>query len=179
MKASEVPSIGLQKVVISTSSMHANVVSGFFSASMMMPLSVEPTSALSVHEQSTGRASSAADCTLAFESFRHSSTCGMHSARQGPIVRRAFLASVAASCRHSTLERPPPPTTCMPSYRAGMTVFTETPERPSIRLRIPSVAASATFLSLSVIVLTMRKSSGMPYGSNSALSVWQSTPTAR
>jgi len=50
------PSIGLQKVVSSTSSMHASVVSGTFSASISTSLSVVATSALSTHLHSSGSA---------------------------------------------------------------------------------------------------------------------------
>ena len=104
MKASEVESIGLQKVVRRTSSMHSSVVSGLRSASMSTPLSVDATSALSTHEQSTGSAPSAAAWTLALESLRHSMTSGMHSGRHGPIVRGARAASSEARFTHSILK---------------------------------------------------------------------------
>jgi len=174
MNASEVPSIGLQNVVISTSSMHASVVSGFFSASISTSFSVDATSAFSTHEHSTGSAATAACSTFAFESLRHSITNGMHSGRHGPIVPGAFVASSAASCRHSIFVRPPPPMTCIPSKRAPSTAFTDSVDSPSRRARAARVDASATFLSLSDIAFTWRASIGMPYGSNLTPSVAQS-----
>ena len=65
--ARDAPSIGLQKVVISTSSTQSNVLSGFLSASMMKSRSVDATSAFCTHEQRTGSASSAAVWTFASE----------------------------------------------------------------------------------------------------------------
>jgi len=165
IKARDVPSIGLQKVVISTSSTQSNVLSGFLSASMMKSRSVDATSAFCTHEQSTGSASSAAVWTFAFESLRHSMTRGMHSGRHGPIVPGACVASMPASLRHSMRTRPPPPTTPMPSYSAPTTALTERVERPSIIASAATVAASATFLSLSASSLISFGSAGTPYGS--------------
>ena len=56
MNASAAPSIGLQKVVISTSSMHSSVLSGFLSASMIQLLSVVEISALTTHLTSSSSA---------------------------------------------------------------------------------------------------------------------------
>lgn len=115
MKESAAPSMGLQKVVISTSSMQSSVLSGTRSACSTRSLSVFEISAFSTHVMRSCSESSAAACTLAFESFRHSMMSGMHSKRQGPKVRGARFARSEARLQHSTLERPPPPTTCMPS----------------------------------------------------------------
>ena len=60
INAKEVPSIGLQKVVIKTSSMQANVVSGVRNARMIWSFNVEATSAFSVQLIKTGNAASAA-----------------------------------------------------------------------------------------------------------------------
>ena len=63
LKMRGAPSIGLQKVVSSTSSMHSSVVSGRRSASISTSFRVLPTSAFSTDAHSTGSASSAAPCT--------------------------------------------------------------------------------------------------------------------
>lgn len=73
MNASEVPSTALTKVVLITSSMQSRVVDGSVNAFIRWVL--RPcVSGLSTHEQRTGRAVAAADCTLALVLLRHSNT---------------------------------------------------------------------------------------------------------
>ncbi len=103
-KASDGASLALTKVVHSSSSRQASVVSGRTNASISSGLSCT-VSGFSTHETSSGSAAAAASITLLLVDARHSITFGMASGRHGPTAAGACVASVVSALRHSTRGR--------------------------------------------------------------------------